>query len=98
MEESVSTVFKVTGMDCSDEVDAIRLALNHPDIKEVDANLMASTVRIVHSPKLKDDYLRKKVESAGVKVAEADVIQPLVATRNLILVATSAFFCRLVFS
>ncbi len=94
MEEMV-TVFKVAGMDCSDEVDAIRLALNHPEIKQVDANLMASTVRIVHGPKVNDDYLRKKVESAGVKVATADAVAPLIARKSLMLVITSGILLGL---
>jgi Cd2+/Zn2+-exporting ATPase len=90
MEETV-TVFKVAGMDCSDEVDAIRLALNNPEIKKVDANLMASTVRIEHSAKLNADFLRSKVESAGVKVVTDEAIAPLVARKSLILVVISGF-------
>ncbi|MGE3682686.1 MAG: heavy metal translocating P-type ATPase [Bdellovibrionales bacterium] len=91
----VSTVFRVAGMDCGNEIAAIRKALAHPEIIGVETNLMSSTVRIVHSAKLSEKFLREKVESAGVKVAAQDVVAPLVARKSLSLVVISGLFLSL---
>lgn len=90
---TVSTVFLVTGMDCGEEIAAIKNALAHHKISQVEANLMASTVTIRHDSDLSVDLLRQKIESTGVRVAEKkskDI--PLIDRTRLILVGASGLF------
>lgn len=92
----VLTTFKVANMDCADEIKAINEALNFKGIVKVQANLMASTVQILHSPQIGAKELKKKIESTVVKVIDeksdstADINskrKTLVAISSLVLLA-----------
>lgn len=69
-DDETITVFKVTGMDCADEVAAIKHSLNHPDISKVQANLISATVTVLHRKILNQQELIKKINSSGVKVQD----------------------------
>lgn len=66
----ILTTFKVANMDCADEIKAINEALNVKGVVKVQANLMASTVQILHSPQIESKELKKKIESTVVKVID----------------------------
>jgi Cd2+/Zn2+-exporting ATPase len=63
-----TTTFKVINMDCVDEIKAIQDALKNSDIVNIQANLMASTVRVVHKANISPDFLRNRIESTVVRV------------------------------
>ncbi len=65
---AVTTSFKVSGMDCSDEVTAVQKALNLPKVKKVDANIMTETVTVYHDADLDNKLIRSLIEKAGLKV------------------------------
>ncbi len=69
--DAILTKFLVAGMDCNDEVNAIKNILSHPGIQSVSPNIMAATVEIRHLPSLSKDFLKSKIESVGVKVSDA---------------------------
>jgi len=61
--------FRVSGMDCSEEIAAIERAIKPlPGIQGVRANLVASTVTIYHDGSAKVSDLEKAINSSGVKV------------------------------
>lgn len=93
--DRASTIFRVAGMDCGNEVAAIKRALAHPEVIGVEANIMASTVRIVHTKGVSERFLRQKVESAGVKVANNEDKSLPVPKKALVLVAISGAFLAL---
>lgn len=64
----VITTFKLSGMDCADEVSAIQNALKIDGVRKIAANLMNETVTINHARTLSPDTLRLKINSTGVKV------------------------------
>jgi Cd2+/Zn2+-exporting ATPase len=68
--DSIITLFKVSNMDCADEIKAINDVLKIDGIFEVKANLMASTIQITHRNNLEGDFLKKKINSTIVKVVE----------------------------
>ena len=93
-----SSVFRVLGMDCGDEIAAIQKALAHPKVFGVNASLLASTVTVVHDPSLRVEELRKMIECAGVRVAAADrQAGPTVDRRRVALVAASGIFAAVGF-
>lgn len=93
-----TSVFRVLGMDCGDEIAAIQKALSHPKVFGVNASLMASTVTVAHDPSLQVEELRKMIESAGVRVASADrQAGAPVDRRRVALVALSGLFAALGF-
>ena len=63
-----TTVFKVSGMDCSDEIASIENTVEGPEIFGVDANLMKETVTIIHGEGISLSELKALVEKSGVKV------------------------------
>ncbi len=88
-----STKFDVAGMDCADEISAIKNALKNVDIFSVDANLMSATVEIRHSSSITKEFLKRAVESTGVKVTSGGVDKSSAINRHKILVvAFSGFF------
>lgn len=96
---SQTTRFQVTGMDCADEIAAIQKALAHADIHQVTASLMSSTVTIHHDPKLTMEFLRQRVDAAGVRVVlDATDKASSFDQRRILLVALSGFFSGLSFS
>lgn len=67
---SIKTNFKVLNMDCPDEIKAINDALRLKGILGVKANLMASTVEIIHTKDITKEVLKKRINSTVVKVVE----------------------------
>lgn len=89
----IKSKFLVAGMDCGDEVAAIKAALSQPEIFSVYANIMAATVEINHAPSVSREFLENRIESTGVKVSEAADEKPhLVNRRRLLAVAVSGVF------
>lgn len=70
--DDLKTIFKVLNMDCPDEIKAINDALRGEGVLEVKANLMTSTVQIVHTQKITKEFLQKRINSTVVKVVEND--------------------------
>ncbi|MEA9355797.1 cation-translocating P-type ATPase [Bacteriovorax sp. PP10] len=68
--DDLKTTFKVLNMDCPDEIKAINDALRGEGVLEVKANLMASTVQIIHTQKITKEFLQKRINSTVVKVVE----------------------------
>lgn len=64
------SIFKVSGMDCSDEVAAVQQALNLPTVRKVDANLMAETVTVYHEKDLSSQKIHQLIEKAGLKIVK----------------------------
>lgn len=62
------TTFKVSNMDCADEIKAINEALKMDGITRIQANLMSSTVQVVHAPEISPAFLRKRIETTVVRV------------------------------
>jgi len=81
-ESLVETIFEVSGMDCADEVTAIHAALHHDEIAQVNANLMAGTVTILHLPSIGAGALKTKIESAGVKVKDGQASEKHALSRS----------------
>lgn len=73
--DSIVTLFKVSNMDCADEIKAINDVLRIDGIFEVKANLMASSIQITHRNNLENDFLKKKINSTVVKVIEENSSQ-----------------------
>lgn len=85
-----TSLFRVAGMDCADEISAINKALSDPRVSAIKANLMSSTVRVEHDAKITKAEIRKKIESTGVRVADEDEDhQGTVSRSRVFLVATS---------
>ncbi|MGE0633762.1 MAG: heavy metal translocating P-type ATPase, partial [Pseudobdellovibrionaceae bacterium] len=92
----ILTTFKVSNMDCADEIKAINEALKIEGILRIQANLMSSTVQIVHSPEVKPDFLKKRIETTVVKVITGDFNQAKNQNRNrVLLVGASGLFLLL---
>lgn len=68
IQNSVSSVFKVSGMDCADEISAIQNSLNVPKVGRVSANLMTSKVTVEHDPSLSKQSVINLINKSGVKV------------------------------
>jgi Cd2+/Zn2+-exporting ATPase len=66
--DGIKTSFKVKGMDCSDEVSAIKNAFNFSGIFGVEANIMTETVTVTHQETVSPEKIRQTIEKAGVKV------------------------------
>jgi Zn2+/Cd2+-exporting ATPase len=89
----VLTTFKVSNMDCADEIKAINESLKYDGIVKIQANLMSSTVQIIHSPEIKAEFLKKRIETTVVRVLTEGVDQSKNQNRNrMILVAASGLF------
>lgn len=78
----VTTKFLVAGMDCGDEVSAIKNALHLPEVSAVNANIMAATVEVSHLPALSAEAIKSKIESTGVKVSESLDHKPSLMDKN----------------
>jgi Cd2+/Zn2+-exporting ATPase len=63
------TRFRVQGMDCEDEVKAIRVALDSlSGVHKVEPNLMSSYIRIFHEDLISNEQLVDRIESTGLKI------------------------------
>ncbi len=67
---SVVSTFKVSGMDCADEIDAVQKTLSIPQVSKVDANLMNETVTVYHEKDLGTEEIQKLIERAGLKIVK----------------------------
>lgn len=65
-----SSTFKVIGMDCADEVAAVKSVFDIPLVYSVQADLIKETVTISHSDELKSSRIISLIEKAGLKVAK----------------------------
>ena len=89
-DNEVLTTFKVANMDCADEIKAISDVLKIEGIFKVQANLMTSTVQIIHSPKIHSHWLKKQIETTVVRVLNEDHSKTQNQNRSrVILVITS---------
>ena len=88
--------FEVAGMDCADEVGAIKKSLAIEGIISVDANLMASSVSVVFKRPASPEKIKALIEKSGVRIIEggADDAGPVTKSR-IALVAISGFFVGL---
>jgi Cd2+/Zn2+-exporting ATPase len=91
--DSVITMFKVANMDCADEIKAIDDALRGEGIFGVKANLMASTIQIIHRKNIEKDFLKKKVNSTVVKVLEENSTQNQNTQRIIRVIFSGVFLC-----
>lgn len=62
------TTFKVSGMDCSDEVSAIEQAFKIEGVLRVDANIMTESVTIYHDETCSVNDFQSMIMKTGVKV------------------------------
>lgn len=62
--------FKVSGMDCADEVSAIDHAFRLKGIHRVESNIMNESVTVHHDASFKRDQLITLIEKAGVRVVQ----------------------------
>jgi len=66
--EGMKTKFRVAGMDCADEVNAINHSLQIDGIFHVDANIMTETVTVFHKEDFSLEKMSSLIEKAGVKI------------------------------
>lgn len=71
LSELKKSAFKVSGMDCADEIAAIQKQLIHPKISKISANLMTSIVSVEHSPDITAVELTRLINRAGVRVIDS---------------------------
>ena len=65
--------FRVSGMDCSEEIAAIERALKPlAGVTAIRANIVSSNVTIYHDGSVKDPDLVRAINSSGVKVVQGD--------------------------
>ncbi len=88
-DNEVLTTFKVANMDCADEIKAISDVLKIEGIFKVQANLITSTVQIIHSPKIHSHLLKKKIETTVVRILDEDHSKTQNHRSRVILVITS---------
>ncbi len=66
------TRFRVQGMDCDDEVKAVRAALlSLPGVKGVEPNIMSAQIRVLHDQSVSPPLIARRIESVGLKIREA---------------------------
>ncbi len=69
--QSEKTVIRVQGMDCNDEVEAIKSVLSLPGIASIEANIIQAQVTVNHDHTITKALLIKKIKSVGVSVDDA---------------------------
>lgn len=84
-EGEILTTFKVSNMDCADEIKAINESLKYEGVKNIQANLMSSTVQIVHAPEITPDFLKKRIETTVVRIVSEDSNDSKNQNRNRII-------------
>lgn len=88
------SLLSVQGMDCEEEVKAVRnVLLSLSGVKEVECNLIASNVRIKHSPAVPVSELIKQIEGVGLKVRtkETPNLPARLPIRELLVVLSGVF-------
>lgn len=86
----VST-YRVQGMDCADEVAAVKDTLDIPGIYQVDADLIKESISIAHDGALNSRQLIQLIEKSGLRVVDTkpkDFFHN--NSKRIITVATSA--------
>lgn len=88
--------FRVKGMDCDEEVKAVRkVLLALPGVKSVDPNLIHSQIRILHEDSVSPARLTEEIESVGLKIQMETIGREAKQgqlSRRTALVALSGFF------
>lgn len=92
---AVESTFKVSGMDCADEIAAIQSALKIDRVFRVEAKLMSSTVQVWYSPDLDKNEIRRLINKSGVKVVDPNKNTKAISRQRVALVVSSGI---LVFS
>jgi len=68
----ILTTFKVANMDCADEIKAINDALKSEGVFKIQANLMSSSIQILHSKEISANFLKKRIETTVVRIIDED--------------------------
>lgn len=90
---SNTSTFKITGADCSDEVNSIKSSLAGIGIDAVSVNLIAATVTVHHPSGFSTNKLKKAIEVPGVKVVESEDLGFYSANqKRIILILASGIF------
>jgi Cd2+/Zn2+-exporting ATPase len=96
MKEILEARFRVEGMDCEDEVKAVRTALlSIPGVRDVEPNLMTSQIRVLHEKGVSTPKLVEKIKSTGLRVRESSEENHegfSVSKRAFIVVTSGIFF------
>ena len=70
---NATTVIRITGMDCSEEVALIEKALRPLDgVREVRANVVTAKVTVAHDERVTESALIEAIGAAGLKAEPAD--------------------------
>jgi len=93
--DGTQSIFKVTGMDCADEIKAIQSALKVEGVYLVRAQLINSSVTVLHSNSLSQKEVSNLIEKAGVKVVQEKIDQMTFPRLRIALVVASGVFCGL---
>lgn len=90
----VKNTFLVDGMDCEDEVNAVKTALQSVSgVKDVEVNLMTAQVRVSHDESVSIASLIEKIDSSGLKVRPLGAEkESLVSSSRTIIIAISGAF------
>lgn len=68
--EDLTTIFDVQGMDCADEVEALRRVLTPiPGLRDFRVNLIGGTVTIGHERRVSSEALVEAISKAGLKAS-----------------------------
>lgn len=89
-QNNIVTTFKVANMDCADEIKAINEALKMTGVLKIQANLMSSTVQILHAANVASESLKKAIETTVVKVIDQNKDENKSANRNRILIVAGS--------
>ena len=96
MNQMLEVRFRVDGMDCEDEVKAVRKALlSTPGVREVEANLITSQIRVLHEESISAPKLVEQIESTGLKVRRSSEKTQdgfSVSNRSLLVLTSGALF------
>jgi len=98
-EDLVESLFSVSGMDCADEIAAIKNSLSIKEIALIEANLMSSTVKVIHLGKISKEEIKKLINKSGVRVVEdTKKSLPGIPKQRIILVAISGLMLSVAFT
>ena len=89
-EDQVLTTFNVLNMDCVDEINALQNVLKIAGVVKFQANLMSSTVQILHKKEIPISILKERIESTVVRVVDETSQKNNLQNRNRILIVTAA--------
>lgn len=71
-EGQITSIFKVSGMDCADEIKAIENSLKLTGIAGINANLMNETVTVIHDKSMATAMIVDAINKSGVKVVKSE--------------------------